>query len=447
MSARWTNQAQSNSMLAGTLLFIPGGMNLALGLGWNYYISVPTTEHLQFSWFIGFIVGAFIAAPLITFVQKRWYMLFSGILVLAGGIIFTSAPDNYDAILAARYINGFAIGFAVIPFLVLGSEIGVRSYRGTCLSLEQYGLALGIMIQIVYATQWSSYYDFSANRLHGIITIVIAVFALGATYSIIESPIYYLRKGDEGAALESLRRLQRPYVVTDATRAQLEELKLYMQEDRDIYAPRTHMPLLKAILFRAMVPFTFTLPLNLTIFFASTISMGYVDSWPPIVYGVLRFLGTFLPLWLMDGLGRKSVSLFSLLIIGGLTIGIGSIFNDSVNLLSEYKMSVVCTLSLLIQFFAGLFVPATSAFLGEAFHLSAKPYCMALCVIVEQVIQIIIICTFTFGASSIFAYCIATGVIMIVFTLLFFVSIPETRSTTLREANNRFTQTVYISVY
>lgn len=367
-------------------------------------------------------------------------------MILIEGIIFTSAPDNYDALLAGRYLNGIAVGFATVPFLVHASEVAVNSYRGSCLAVEQYGYCFGIAIQVIYVSLWSST-DFPANRLHGIFDIIFSLIAAICLNSFIESPIYHIRKGDEVAALDCLSRLQRPQGVTNATYAQLEEHKNYVREYENYplkeCIKRGLLPLIKMLFFRSMmVAFCFTLPLN-TALEISLLANNL--SWPSIVMACLRVLGALIAVCLVDGLGRKLPSLFFAVILGGLFIAIGTMFANISNIYDTYQMSIVTSLSLLTQFFAGLFVPFTSVYMGEAFPLTVKPYFIGICVTVEQLIHVIIICTYQQPYMiSTYDCLLAQGIIIVVVFVLLCATMPETRKTSLKEAQDRFRHLLHL---
>ncbi|XP_065363938.1 uncharacterized protein LOC135957177 [Calliphora vicina] len=447
-ASRWRNQPQSNSVAAGGLIFLSAGMNMAQGVGWNHGSFFGSLEHFRFSWFVGVIIGAILAAPLANLFPKKFMLAFSSLLILIEGIIFTSAPYEYEPLLAGRYLNGIGVGFATIPFFIHASEISANTYRGSCLAIEQYGVCFGIAIQVIYASQWGST-AFPANRLHGIFDIIFAVGAMASLLYFIESPIFFIRKGDEAAALDCLSRLQRPQGVTSATTVLLEEHKNYVRENENYTLmegiKRGILPLVKIIFFRSMmVAFCFSLPLNTALQFSL---LANFITWPPIVAACLRIFGAFIALILVDGLGRKLPSLIFIVITGALIIAIGAMFSNFSNLYNSYDMSVVTSLSLLTQFFAGLFVPFTSIYMGEAFPLVVKPYFIGVSVIIEQLIHIIIIVTFVPYISSIFDSLLAQGIIMVVFFLFLCTTMPETRKISLKEAQDRFRHLFHLNLY
>ncbi|XP_073828819.1 uncharacterized protein [Musca autumnalis] len=434
--------------LPAIFIFLSAGMQLALGLGFQPLYSIyGNVQHFQYSWFIGVIIGAVLCVPLQMFAPKKCIMFTSSVLILIEAIIFTSAPTEFDALLTGRYLNGIAIGLATITFLMHASEIAPNANRGSCSAIEQYSITVGIAIQMIYGSQWSVTANFPAQRLHGILDIIFAIAAgVLVHFCFIESPILGLRKNDEAMAWNALAHLELPKPVTTATKERFEELKEYVryEESLDLMddVKRGALPLAKMILFRsAILAFSFSLPLSEALLYGS--AMNHI-TWPAILAACLRIFGAGLAHIQIDCIGRKLPSLVCALIIGGLLIAIGAICCDYSNLYFVRPMAIVTSLCLLVQFFAGAYSPFTSVYLGEAFPLKLKGYFMAACVVVEQIIHIIVICTFSSMNGA--AY-IAPGIITVLSALILLVSIPETRKTSLKEAQGRFRYLLQLQMF
>lgn len=357
--------------------------------------------------------------------------------ILVGGILFTSDPYDVDTLITGRYFNGIGIGLALIPFLMNASEIADFAYRGACLSVEQSSISMGIAIQMIYASYWDTSVDFAANRLHGILDIIYGLLAAASLYSIVESPVDLIRKGRDDAALESLARLRQPRYVTTETHALLEEHKSYVREEESMTFIESFskgvLPLVKMLMFRSMMlTFCVSLPLNMAVQY-STIATG--GTWAPTVAGIFRIIGGFIAVGLVDNANRKIPSIFSILAIGCFLIGLGSLFQYLNSILNYDDMNSAMYSYMFLQLFAGFFVPYTSVAMGEAFPLRAKPILMAIVVIVEQVLHIIFINTISVYIGD---NLMSQGIITVIVFLLLGVTMPETRNTSLAEAQKRF---------
>uniref|UniRef100_A0A1A9W1W1 Major facilitator superfamily (MFS) profile domain-containing protein n=1 Tax=Glossina brevipalpis TaxID=37001 RepID=A0A1A9W1W1_9MUSC len=451
-SVNWRNQPQSIALVSGALIFLAAGLNLAQSLGWNEFEA--TSIHFYLSWFIGSIIGCILSIPLVLLIAKKYIMASCSCLILIDGIISVSAPESEVALIAARYLNGIAVGVVTITFLIHASEVAVKSYRGSCLAMEQYAISFGIIIQVIYISLWGEV-DFPSNILRGIFDILFGLLAfISALIFTIESPVYYLRQGNETMALDCLARLERPKGIKTTTYALLEEHKSYLRENEKYDIVESFklslVPLVKLILYRSlMLTFGFSLPLTIAVKMGALLSLG-PESWPFIVYAALRVFGSLITLFTVDTLGRKIISLLSLILIGALLIPIGIFFSNHYNVLDKQKMAIVCTLSLLIQFFAGIFAPNTSAYMGEAFPLDVKPYLLAVCVIAEHLINIIIISALTTKTTTIDSlsqYFLTAGIVIIFLFLLFCAVMPETRKTSLSQAQSRLQKLLYLKLY
>ncbi|XP_011293828.1 uncharacterized protein LOC101892864 [Musca domestica] len=428
------NPKQLSCLTTGVFIFLSAGMSLAQSVGWS---DIATDLHFYYSWFIGVALGALVSILLGYVLPKKFIMAASSVLILAGGIIFTSAPRNVDALVAGRYLNGMAVGLATTPYLIHASELSRNRIRGLCLGLEQFAISLGIAIQMISTSQWDAMSSFSVNCLHGILDIILAILAAGSLVYFIESPVDYIRLGSDTAALECISQLQKTPSITLETNRRLEELRHYVQE-QEYLTPRelllhSLIPLFKMIFFRSMLlAFAYSAILTKLLTYSNVI-IGI--SWTPILAGCLRIIGSGMALVIMDNLGRKIPSCVWTLTMGGLMIPMAVIVNHSMNLLNTHKISTVVSLWMCLQFFAGLYSPISSVYMGEAFPLRTKSFCMAVCVIVEQIVQIVIVSQVSIGNDG---SLMAMGIMILLTAVGFFVTMPETKRTPLAEAQRRF---------
>ncbi|XP_036336222.1 uncharacterized protein LOC118746480 [Rhagoletis pomonella] len=287
------NEPQTNSAGSATLVLISGGMNLAWSCGFSAVQGFMVNTHLMICWYIAVIIGALVSGSITHRMERKPIYLFSSFLILVGGILFVSLPHEYGAIAAARYLNGFAVGLVVVPTLVLIGEEVESSERGKAAALLEMGsFTIGIFLQICCIFAYSNsdtipsfQYKFGSTELHGIFVIAFAVITFLLSYFlVIESPVYYLLHNDENKAIDCLRRLQRPFVVTQETYQQLEEHKRYIQDNSfnsDLMLPA----LLKMCLYRGLVSLSFS-PLIILALLLSTLSYAGDDTRPYILFGV-----------------------------------------------------------------------------------------------------------------------------------------------------------------
>ncbi|KAM8704162.1 hypothetical protein ACLKA7_008716 [Drosophila subpalustris] len=444
--ARWQDGRGNATHLAAMFVFIYGGMDMAQGLGWNINGGTPTTFEFQYSWFVGVIIGAVISALSVTHVPKLYFYSLAVLLQLIEGIIFTSASTNYTAIVAARYVGGTGIGLVTVPYIIHNSETWTSKNRGMCLAVEQHALALGIAFQVIYTAEWTGL-DTGLNLEHGIVGIVLSLIAMIIVAFSVESPIFHLRKNNE----EKARSCQLCYLKNSAPynafNNAFDEAKRYVAEGSSLSIgaelSASFMPFIKMLFCRCLVAFTFSVPLSISILLSTTVTEGYLD-WTVIVWGILRFIGACVTLSTADKVGRKFTSVLGLLCMAALMLAMAGIFSDIFNQLNVYYMTQIYRLSMAFQFFAGLYVPCTSIYLGEAFPMRLKPYLIGLIICIEQIIHIIVIFKFN---EALYPYFLAVGIILVISMLIFVVLMPETRGLTLREAGHRFRRVHDVKAY
>lgn len=445
----WIDGIQTIALVSDVFIFITGGFHLAVSVGWSYIVY---SLHFYYCWFIGVAIGCILAPLLINWKRRRLFIFSPILLVIVSAIVTISACNNTNALIAARYLNGIAIGLTTVSFIMHASEIASEHSRGYCLCLEQIGLACGAYVQMLYTGYWSSEVDFNPYCLQGIFCIVFGVIALMFTFTSIDSPVLHLRHGDEPEALNCIVRLYRPPVMSNAKQVIFNKLKEYVTMNESMSLGQCFMqslgPLLRILPYRCMLSFIVALPIVETFQWSEGVSTaGSVINWPPSLYGLLSALGVLVTFSIIEAIGRKAVSLFSLLCAAGMTIGVGIIFNDTIALINSTKMATACALLMIAQLFGGIFAPSTTVYMGEAFPLRLKRYFIAFTVLVQYMVDLIIVCTFTFSPDNVFVYCLVTGVLMCVACLIFAFTMPETRKTTLLETQQLFSYGLHLRFY
>ncbi|XP_073832454.1 LOW QUALITY PROTEIN: probable metabolite transport protein CsbC [Musca autumnalis] len=420
----WYSRHHLASMAGGAVMFTSGGMAMAHGLGWTQFRVTGFNQHFHCSWFVAVIIGTMISVQLGKYMPKKFIAGISSLLILAGGTIFIADHNTMDSLVAGRYLNGIAVGLLTPQFLSHIADISRVNQRGACLGLEQFSVTLGVALQMIISKQWEEKSHFAANRLHGILDVILAILAAISLCYFVESPLDYLRMGDEASALSSLARLQRPPRVN----------KTHLSEQENLSATSWLGPLAKMLVFRSMMlALTFSMPLSEVL---NGSSAANVVVWPIITAAGLRLVGSFLSLIVVDKIGRKFPSILTAGTVGALMLAISILCLKHGGLNNSNIKSYLSVLCMAIQFCAGLFAPITSAYMGEAFPIKAKTYCLGVCVILEQAIQIaVILANIGFGIKVLL---LVESVMILVAFVFFCITMPETSHKTPREAQKMF---------
>ncbi|XP_016971739.1 low-affinity glucose transporter HXT4 [Drosophila rhopaloa] len=438
------NQPQSNAVGAAALIFVTGGIHIAWSIGFDsLFAELEVTNHVRICWFIAAILGALFGGFFSRRFPYKVLMEFCSLLTLTGGIIMAVNRMDLDALLAGRYLNGLANGLAIAPTLAMAGELSVFYKRGTITSAtEQWATTIGIFVQIVSSTSWDVQSDFTEEQFTGVISGVLGAIALILAFLLsIESPVDLLEQGNEQGAIEALSRLQRPRAVTAETHDQVRDHRTYLAHHSSISWQKAIPAVIRLSVLRAMYAVSFSMMVTYTISWTSAAVYGD-SSGPFVLFGFLRLMGTFSTAFALDSLGRKIPLLLGLVIAGGLSVGLASRFAGSQLLaFSDYRMAL--WLLLIYQLFAGIAFAPSSAFLSEAFPRKFKRQCIAIAYILEMIVQLTICQEQFYNDSSIVAiYFFALGGLLLAGFLFSVWYMPETKDTTLLQAQFKFQEFV-----
>ncbi|EDW93992.2 solute carrier family 22 member 16 [Drosophila yakuba] len=441
------NKPQSNAVGSAGLIFISGGMNIAWAIGFRGPIFYHSTKHNYIAWFIGAIIGALVTMALTNKVAKKYVLQFSSVLVAIGGLIIACTHNNGAGTTAACYLDGIANGLVFAPFMALVGEISVPYMRGlTSASLEQLCFGSGIFLQIIYVSSWSyssytPYNEFTSENMKGVLSTIYGVLALilGSLMTI-ESPVLMLANNDEQAAIDALRRLQKPAVLTEETYELLAEHKRYLAYNKDMsmgesiskalptFIRLAYLRVLNAMSISSFVVITY----SIAIIMSNNLAMA--NSWY-LGFGLLRWLGTLIPSFSMESLGRKKPAVFGLLVSCGLAFAVGSQYNVYLN------MSQVGVLIMIFEFFAGVAFSSNSAYLAEAYPMGVKQHFIGFTFITEIFVFLIIsVCDVNIVYA--YNYFYIMGAMYLAGFILGVLTLPETRRMTLLGAQEQFSKFV-----
>lgn len=322
----------------------------------------------------------------------------SSILVVISGILQISQPSIHDVIESSRYLNGIAVGMVFpMTFIIIGEELD-KTLRGlNAVLIDTLSFGCGILIQIMYSVSWTTKAEnsFKAIQFLGLLSVTcgILAFIMSSIYTI-ESPVYYLMRGEEQMANDTLKRLQ-PANISQQEHAELmQEYKNYVGQHRT----RTFLEnavygfpaLLKLCFYRSFVALGFSYFINFSFTHASTVT-GPTNLQRYFLYGFARFLGPIIASSIMDSKGRKLSMVVGFSFSTILSFIMAIIFTDNTKYFRLDYMLAVRYLLIFFQLFISMSVSSSSPYLSEAFPLPIKPFYVAIVFIVEMLVHIIVI--------------------------------------------------------
>ncbi|MGP0083028.1 MAG: sugar porter family MFS transporter [Steroidobacteraceae bacterium] len=237
-------------------------------------------------------------------------LLWIGVLYLVGAVGSGLAP-NVGTFIVARVIGGLGIGISTVVAPMYISEIAPPKYRGRLAGMFQFNIVFGILIAFVSNALLAGIGENAWRWMLGVAafpSLLYAVFCFGLP----ESPRWLLsRKGDRQAALEVLQRIE-----PEASKAEIAGEADQIMSASSAEGPSGHFwtrRLRKPIMLAILIAFFNQLSgINAILYFAPRIfeltGLGTKAALlQSIGIGVTNLVFTFVGLWLIDRLGRRTL--------------------------------------------------------------------------------------------------------------------------------------------
>ncbi len=260
----------------------------------------------------GTVLGALLGGwPTDRFGRKPT-LLCIGILYLVGAIWSGLATDVYSFI-AARAIGGLGIGISTVVAPLYISEIAPAKFRGRLAGMFQFNIVFGILVAYLSNSLLKGVGESAWRWMLGVAAFPSLFYAL-LCFSLPESPRWLLvRKGSRGEGLKVLQLIE-PEASATEVEAQANEI-VAASSVKTVAAPfwtwRLHVPILLAF-FIAF--FNQLSGINAVLYFAPRIfgSTGLTEQealHQAVGIGVTNLIFTFVGLYLIDKLGRRTLLL------------------------------------------------------------------------------------------------------------------------------------------
>jgi sugar porter (SP) family MFS transporter len=258
----------------------------------------------------GTVVGALLGGwPADRFGRKAT-LLWIGILYLIGAVGSGLAP-NVGIFILARVIGGLGIGISTVVAPLYISEIAPPKRRGRLAVMFQCNIVFGILIVFVSNAMLAGIGESAWRWMLGVAAFPSLLYAL-LCFFLPESPRWLLsRKGDRENGVKILQRIE-PDAAPAEIEAQADEIMNASTEQASsahFWTRRLRKPILLAI-FIAF--FNQLSGINAILYFAPRIfeltglaaKAALLQS---IGIGLTNLVFTFVGLWLIDRLGRRTL--------------------------------------------------------------------------------------------------------------------------------------------
>ena len=258
----------------------------------------------------GTVVGSLLGGwPADRFGRKAT-LLWIGVLYLLGAA-GSALASNVWVFIAARVIGGLGIGISTVVAPMYISEIAPPQHRGRLAGMFQFNIVFGILVAFVSNALLAGIGPNAWRWMLGVAAFPSVLYAL-LCIALPESPRWLLtRKGDREAALKVLQQIE-PEMSDAEIAGQADEIMAASTEQvssGQFWTRRLRKPILLAFLIAF---FNQLSGINAILYFAPRIfeltGLGAEGALlQSIGIGVTNLIFTFVGLWLIDRLGRRTL--------------------------------------------------------------------------------------------------------------------------------------------
>jgi sugar porter (SP) family MFS transporter len=260
----------------------------------------------------GTVLGSLLGGwPTDRFGRKKT-LIFIGVLYVlsAFGCAFA---DGVSTFILARFLGGLGIGVSTVAAPLYISEIAPPAYRGRLAGMFQFNIVFGIVAAFASNALIARLGGADAWRwMLGIAGVPSVIYA-AACFGLPESPRWLLgRRGDRAAGLAVLQLIE-PGQPPDRIEARAAAILAAVHAEKDVasrfWSWRLRVPIMLAILIAC---FNQLSGVNAVLYFAPRIfemtGLGKEAALLQSVgIGVTNLAFTFVGLWLIDRLGRRTL--------------------------------------------------------------------------------------------------------------------------------------------
>ena len=260
----------------------------------------------------GTVLGSLLGGwPTDRFGRKKTLIAIGVLYVLSAfGCGFANGVSTF---IVARFLGGLGIGVSTVAAPLYISEIAPPAYRGRLAGMFQFNIVFGIVAAFASNAIIARVGGDDAWRWMLGIAAVPSVIYAAMCFGLPESPRWLIgRKGDRAAGLAVLRLIE-PELPPVRLEAHADEIVAAVRTEKDIasrfWSWRLRVPILLAILIAF---FNQLSGINAVLYFAPRIfemtGLGKEAALLQSVgIGVTNLAFTFVGLWLIDRLGRRTL--------------------------------------------------------------------------------------------------------------------------------------------
>ena len=258
----------------------------------------------------GTVVGSLVGAWPTDRFGRRKTLLWIGILYLVSAIWSALATDVYS-FMVARFIGGLGVGISTVAAPLFISEIAPAEKRGRLAGMFQFNIVFGILIAFASNAALGNIGENAWRWMLGVEAIPALLYSL-LCFGLPESPRWLIGRKEDREGGKAVLKMIHPEASESEIDAKADEIAAVSHEAAStggFWTKRLKTPILLAFLIAF---FNQLSGINAILYFAPRIfeltGLGEKAALLQSVgIGVTNLVFTFVGLWLIDKLGRRTL--------------------------------------------------------------------------------------------------------------------------------------------
>lgn len=258
----------------------------------------------------GTVLGSLIGAWPTDRFGRRKTLLWIGLLYLVSAIWSALATDAYS-FMVARFIGGLGVGISTVAAPLFISEIAPAEKRGRLAGMFQFNIVFGILIAFASNAALGGIGEDAWRWMLGVEAIPALIYSL-LCFGLPESPRWLIGQKDDRSSGIAVLKMINPGASESEIESKADEIAAVSHEAGSMgrfWTKRLKTPILLAFLIAF---FNQLSGINAVLYFSPRIfeltGLGEKAALLQSVgIGVTNLVFTFLGLWLIDKLGRRTL--------------------------------------------------------------------------------------------------------------------------------------------
>ncbi|KAI5964637.1 uncharacterized protein KGF55_001706 [Candida pseudojiufengensis] len=282
----------------------------------EYYFSNVRTGCMIGLFNAGCALGALFLSKVGDLYGRRVGIMTSMVLYIVGIIVQISSNHKWYQVMVGRIITGVSVGCLSVLCPMFISEVSPRHLRGTLVCCFQLMITLGIFLGYCTTYGTKTYSDSRQWRIPLGLCFAWALLLVGGMVRMPESPRYLIGKDKIDDAKVALSRVNKVSPEDPALYSELQLIQAGVERERlagkagwgtlITGKPRIFERVLVGAMLQALQQLTGD---NYFFYYSTTIfkAVGLDDSFETsIVIGVINFASTFVGIYAIEKLGRRT---------------------------------------------------------------------------------------------------------------------------------------------